>query len=389
MKIKNSGKLIKRIALAVKNKERIIILGDSDMDGVGATVILKETLELISPFYKKRGNIIVYFPDREKEGYGLNNKALANLSKFSPALLFLLDCGIGNAKEISKAQKSGLSVIVIDHHKILPAIPKCLIIDPQQKGGHDKYKILCTAGLIYEITKDLLYKAGVSYDVSRFLEIAALATLSDKVPLREENRNIVEQGEKCLKYTQRKGLKSLMNLTHFSGLGGTQEIESKLLKALGSAKIIKHKNEDYLLLESKNFSQSRLLAKRLIKEGEEKREAANNILKEIISKLTKEKQGEIIFEGKKNWNLISLGRVASQLVNIYNKPVFLFKLSPKESVASARLPSGYDGVKAMESCGDLFITYGGHAPACGFRAKNSNFAKIKSCLNKYFKNYGK
>jgi len=385
MKLKNSDKFVKAIVSALYKKERIILLGDSDLDGVGAVIILKETLEILSSFYKKKGSLVVYFPDREKEGYGLNRKALADLSRLSPALLILLDCGIGNALEIEEAKKKGFEVVVIDHHKILPLVPKCLIIDPQQKGGVEDERILCTAGLCYKLSTELLSKAMVSYNPSQFLEIAALSTLADKVPLKRDNKEIVRQGIMALDYTQRPGLRTLINFTGFLNQG-LKEVDDKLLSALDSAQTKRHLNESYLLLESQSLDRAQFLVKKLIKQGKEKKEEANRILEEIISRLDNKKGSEIIFEGDKNWPLIALGRVASHLVGKYKKPVFLFKIGKEESVASARLPVGIDGVKALGSCRRLLITYGGHAPACGFRIQNSNLSKLNKCLNKYFQN---
>ena len=383
MKLKNSEQFIDKIISTVHQKKRIILLGDSDLDGAGAVVILREALSLLSPFYRKKNSVVVYFPDREKEGYGLNAKALSYLSKFSPALLILLDCGIGNAKEVEEAKEIGFDVMIIDHHEILPTIPKCLIIDPKQKGGKKELQVLCTAGITYKLVTDLLNKAMIPYNASQFLEVAALSTLADKVPLKGESRRIVHQGVMALDYTQRPGLRALINSTGFLNKD-FKEIEDKLLRALNSSQIVRHINEDYLLFEAQSSNKIQALVKKLIKQGQAKREEADKALEEIILRLKKEKPDNIIFEGGKKWSLITLGRVASQLVSLYKKPVFLFKIRDKESVASVRLPSGLDGVKALEHCGQLLITYGGHAPACGFRVKNSNLPKLKECLNKYF-----
>lgn len=384
MKLKNSDKFIKTIISAAHQKKRIVLLGDSDLDGAGAVVILREALSLLSPFYRKKNSVVVYFPDREKEGYGLNKKALSYLSEFAPALLILLDCGIGNSVEIEEAKKKGFEVIIIDHHEILPSIPKCLIIDPKQKGDSKDLRILCTAGLVYELVSELLNKVMIPYNASQFLEVAALSTLADKVPLKGDNKRIVQQGIMALDYTQRPGLRALINLTGFLNQD-LKEVEDKLLRALNSSQIVRHINEDYLLFEAQSQNKIQALVKKLIHQGKIKREEADKVLVEIVSRLDKKNQINIIFEGGKNWSLITLGRVASQLVNRYKKPVFLFKIRKKESVASARLPSGVDGVKALEHCSKLLLTYGGHAPACGFRVKNSNLDKLGNCLNKYFK----
>ena len=131
--IKNIKKAGQRILEAAVSKEKIILYGDADMDGVASVIILKEALEILG-----NSPVQVYFPDREKEGYGLNKEALKFLEKFSPALLITLDCGIGNVKEVDLAKKMGFEVIIVDHHEALQKLPQAsIIVDPKQP--EDKY----------------------------------------------------------------------------------------------------------------------------------------------------------------------------------------------------------------------------------------------------------
>lgn len=147
MEIKNLKKVADRIKKAIKNKERIILYGDADLDGSSSVIILQESIKNLG------GQVAaVYFPDREIEGYGISKDGLEYLKRFSPALLITLDCGISNIKEVSLAKKMGFSVIIIDHHEILDKIPKAeIVVDPKQKGDRS-FKGFANAGLTFRLS---------------------------------------------------------------------------------------------------------------------------------------------------------------------------------------------------------------------------------------------
>ena len=381
--MKNTKEVVERILKAVQKKEKIILYGDSDLDGAASVILLKEALEALSPIYKKKDFLSVYFPNRETEGHGLNKLSLKNLAAFSPALLFTLDCGIGDAEEIELAKKMGLEVIVVDHHKVLPRIPDALIIDPKQEDDPYPFKDLCAAGVVYNLIKFLLNEAGVFADNRKYLELCALATISDQMPLIEENRKIVSEGLLAFLYTQRPGLKILSELTDYKG-GGVEEIRQKINPPLNSADFKDHLNETYLLLIEEDYETALSMAEALINKSKKKKENAREVYDEIMARIG-DNDSTVIFEGDPNWPLIALGGVASNLCNKFQKPVFLFKVNKqKENIGSARLPYGTDGVIAMTYCEEFLIGYGGHAAACGFRFKAENTEKFKEYLIKYF-----
>lgn len=391
LEIKNTKKGAERILEAVATKEKIILYGDADLDGVSSVVILKEALDIL-------GNlpVQVYFPDREKEAYGLNKEALKFLDKFSPALLITLDCGIGNVEEIGLAKKMGLEVIIIDHHEALKKLPPAsIIVDPKQPKDKYPFKYLAAGGVAYKFSKFMLSLAEQKYRPEKFLELALLATLYDKVPLKEENEKLVKQGIDVLSFTERRGLKVLMEKTSLDDFN-LKEIQEKIITPLSAAKIKNHLSEAYSLLIEKNKAKSEKIADILIKRAKQKREKQDNIFKEVESRLEFKPSkalkdflpdGQsipIVFEGDSSWPLIMLGSVASRISQAYDKPCFLFKKGKSESSGSVRMPKGLDAVKAMASCESLLITYGGHAPAAGFRIKNKNLKKFKEGLIKYF-----
>lgn len=375
--IKNLKKATSRLLTAIKNKERVLLYGDADPDGVASVVILREALEELGLKPAQ-----VYFPDREKEGYGINENALKILAKLAPALFVALDCGIGNVEEIDLAKKIGFEIIIIDHHKMLPKVPEVSIIcNPRQKGDKYPFKELATAAIAYKLAKLLFIFVEKEYQPEKFLELVALATLADLMPLEDENERLVKEGILALNFTKRPGLKSLMELSQFENLN-LAEVRRKIVSPLNAALSKDHLNEAYLLLIEKDSKKARKKAKNLIERTKLRKEEIKRIEREVEESI--DLSQKIIFEGGKTWPLVLLGPVASRICQRYKKPIFLFKKGKTESPGAVRMPKGLDGVKAMISCRQLLKTYGGHPPAAGFRIKNENLEKFKKCLIDYF-----
>ncbi len=381
--ILGARKLAQKIIQTVSKKEPIVIFADADLDGVSAAVILKETFEILNPEYRKKG-IKVYFPNREKDGYGITVSALEILKKYAPAQFFALDCGVSNIREVAIAKKLGFSVSVIDHHQILDdKLPKAdVVIDLLQKNETYPFKTFCTAGLMYKLVKPILNDSLLSWEPDRFLELVALATVADMMPVEDENKIMIDQGLNALKYTKRNGLKALKDVTKLIDDEVT-EVSQKIIAPLNSAERSGHLTETYILLTSQSRREAVVLARALVKQNLEKKKRVREIVEEVEEKI-KDKNNIIVFEGDRNWSTIMIGVVASKICNRYKKPVFLFKIGKEESVGSVRPPKGCDGVKAMASCKSLFLGYGGHALACGCRIKNSNMEKARIALEKYF-----
>jgi len=384
MAIKNLDKAVERVIAAAKNQEKIIIYGDSDMDGAISTLILKEVFEYLNSFYLEEENLKVYFPDRESEGYGINKKALQKLASFAPALFFSLDCGVTNIAEIELAKQMGFEVVVIDHHQIIDRAPDALVVDPHQPGDEHPFKQFANAGLVLRLAQLIVKDEQILKD---FGALAALASIGDKVPEAGENKEIIEVGMSNLDAIHRIGYQMLCDSQDFRNKN-RDELGQKIINPLNRASHINNINQSFLLLTSKDQNVCQKICQKLIEESqkklEEKRKVTDQVNQRIINR--DGQVDEAIFEGDKYWDLIALGSAASDLVNKYNKPVFLFKIGSEESIGSARLPSKANGVKALESCQQYLTTYGGHPPACGFRFKNENMEQVGKGLLEYFKN---
>ncbi|MDO8264785.1 MAG: DHH family phosphoesterase [Candidatus Parcubacteria bacterium] len=379
-KFKNLDKVINRVLTAIANKEKIILYGDSDPDGVSSVIIFKEAIEALG------GKInAFFFPDREKEGYGINKTALNILKSKAPALFIVFDCGLGNIEEVDMAKKMGFEVIIIDHHEPLPKKPNAsLIINPKQKGDLYPFKTFACAGVVYKIAKALLSSAGKKHKLESFLELVAIATISDQMPIEADNKKLINDGLLSLNLTERPALKALIKLTKYTG-NGIDEIRQKIVPPLNASNAKDHLNDAFIFLIEKNKGKAEKLARLLMKKQEIRKKEIKRINEETEFKIASSEES-IIFEGDKSWPLVLLGPVGSKVCQKHNKPVFLYRHLKKESPGAVRTPIGCDGVKAMVSCRKYLGIYGGHPKAAGFRLKNENLKDFKKCLIKYFKN---
>jgi single-stranded-DNA-specific exonuclease len=392
LKIKNIDKAAERIKKAVLSNEQIIIYGDGDLDGISSMVIVKESIDnLISLLSKEKKELfpVVYAfsPDRKNEGYGLNDKALAFIkSKVSKGLIITLDCGITNFKEIEDAKNSGFSVVVIDHHKAIGGIPEAaeIVVDPKQPDDEYPFKEYANVGIAFKLSEELLGDKLSPMLKDSFIELTALATISDMMPEVGENEQWIKEGLEKIEYSQRPAIRAIFSILNPMDFGSKRDMVSKINSALNSAVIENHIPKPYLFLIESDFDKAKKIAEELFLESQEKQREIAVLVNELIEKISMSDGSSIIFEGSHLWEPEYLGAVASRLCNYFNKPVFLYKKGEEFSRGTVRVPKGFDAVKAMESCKELLVMFGGHAPAAGFTVKNSNIFKFEECLKRYF-----
>jgi len=210
-----------------------------------------------------------------------------------------------------------------------------------------------------------------------------MGTIADMVPQTDQNIEIIEEGLRSLKNTFRPALRAFLDI-----LGDGKVFEEsfpKIISALNSAESLNFENESYVLLTSSDKEKCREMAENLLSKNRQKQMEIKNIVEEVERMISKKSDEVIIFEGGLSWKLTLAGPVASILCNKYEKPVFIYKKLDSEATGSVRNPKGTNSVEAMKSCKELLITYGGHINASGFRLKNENLEKFKTCLIEYFK----
>lgn len=382
-KIKNIDKAAERIKQAVKNRERIILYGDSDLDGISSVVILEETIKSLG------GRIdVAFFPDRENDGYGINVAALEKLKDRVPALFITLDLGIGNIKEVEMANAMGFEVIIIDHHETLFGVPPAaIIVDPKQTDDPYPFKGLANVGVTFNLCLELLSDKISKKLKESFLELAALGTIADMVPQTNQNQEIIEEGLRSLKNTFRPALRAFLDILGNGEVFGVPSGSSlpKIISALNAAESVNFENESYALLICSDKKKCNDMAQTLLDKNAYKQTLVKNITQEVERRIAQKPDEPIIFEGDPAWKLTLAGPVASIICNKYAKPAFIYKKLDKESCGSVRNPKGTNSVDAMKECDNFLLTYGGHAQASGFRVKNEHLTRFKDCLNKFFK----
>jgi single-stranded-DNA-specific exonuclease len=392
LKIKNIEKAAERIKQAVLNNEQIIIYGDGDLDGISSMVIVKESIDnLISLLPKEKKElfptVLAFSPDRKNEGYGLNDKALLFIkSKVNKGLIVTLDCGITNFKEIEDARDSGFSVVVIDHHKAIGGIPEAaeIVVDPKQPSDDYPFKEYANVGIAFKLSEELLGDGLSPMLKDSFIELTALATISDMMPEIGENEQWIKDGLEKIEYSQRPAIRAIFSILNPMDFESKRNMVSKINSALNSAVIENHIPKPYLFLIESDFDKAKIVAEELFLESHEKQREIAVLTNELIEKVSMKDDLSVIFEGSYLYEPEYLGAVASRLCNYFNKPVFLYKKGEEFSRGTVRVPKGMDAVKAMESCKELLVMFGGHAPAAGFTVDNGNIFKFEECLKKYF-----
>jgi single-stranded-DNA-specific exonuclease len=378
MEIKNLKKAANRILKAIKKKERIILYGDADLDGTTSVIILKETIKNLGG-----NNTVIYFPDREKEGYGINEIALNYLKKFAPALFLAFDCGISNFKEVILAKKMGFEVIIIDHHEILDRLPKAsIIVDPKQKGDKYPFKELANAGIAFKLSQVLLKEKFNQSLRKNFLELAALATIADSMPAENENKTMIEEGLFSLENSWRPGIRAFLEMGFPEDYLNFRQKVFKIISLLNIRDVQNQLPASFRLLTISSLKEAKEMVKSLSEKAVFRKQRINEIIEQVEEKILIEEEEPIIFVGDDFWELTLLGPVASLILQKYKKPVFLFKKDKNEAQGTIRTPNGVNSIILLKKCKKYLLTYGGHPRASGFRLKNENLEEFKECLIK-------
>ena len=378
MKIKNLSKTASRIRKAIKSNENIVLFSDSDLDGVTSLIILEETIKNLG------GKVSTCcFSDREKEGYGLSESVLKFLKKYSPALLILSDCGIGNFKEVEIAKRFGFEIIIIEHHVVLDKVPAAnIVIDPKQKGDKYPFKFLATCGIVFHLARELLGSKMSESIEKNFLELVALGTIADKMPQKEDNEVFIKEGLNSLSSTFRPCLRVFFKFFPREKYS-LKEITQKIVSVLQITEVKNHLTESYKILSTDSEREAEKILEILREKSLQRLEIIKGITGQIEEKISSENP-LFVFEGGEDIPLVLTGAVASRLFSKFQKPTFIFSVQDNKIRGSTRTPKEVDSVQALKHCSDFLEVYGGHPPAAGFSVKKENLQKLKECLKEYF-----
>ena len=377
-------KAVERILRAIKNKEKIAVYGDYDVDGITSTSIIKIVLEKLGSHPE------IYIPDRGKEGYGMNMPAIKYLKSKKIKLIITVDCGIRSELEISKAQEWGIETILTDHHMPGETIPEAYaVINPKVKNEIYPFADLAGVGVAFKLA-DALIKSSRSAKGKKIkdgfekwlLDLVALGTIADMVPLIGENRTMVKYGLIVLGKTKRVGIKSLFSTSRLELTSknppSTSQISFQIAPRLNAAGRMDHANTSFELLNTDNSDDASRLASELETKNGRRQRLTEKVVKAIENKL--DLKNKIVFAGDAEWPIGILGLAAGKITEKHARPAFIFNQGKNKCQGSIRSIPKFKLVPALEQCKDLLLDYGGHEMAAGFTFLPKNKAKIKKRL---------
>ena len=371
-------KAVDRINEAIENEEKILVYGDYDADGITSTVLLVETLISMG------ANVSSYIPNRFEEGYGPNKEAFTKIIDSGITLIITVDNGIAGVEEVDLANELGCDVIVTDHHKIQDTIPNAYaIIHPEHPEGNYPFKKLAGVGVAFKLAHALL---EIFPDF--LLDLVAIGTIADMVSITDENRIFVKQGLELINDDPRIGLKMLLELSGIDTKIDEQTVGFYIAPKLNSIGRMDSAKLGLTFLMAEEPVTARALAEQIEQYNIQRKQITEDIVKDVISKIEnseKKQKNVIMVSGEYHEGV--LGIVASNIVEKYQKPVFI--MNEKEGVlkGSARSIFDFNIYVAMNKISDLFLAFGGHTLAAGFSFEKSNFEKIEEFLDNEFEEF--
>ncbi|MBP0723828.1 single-stranded-DNA-specific exonuclease RecJ [Bacillus sp. RG28] len=369
---------VERVRKAIDQKEKILIFGDYDADGVSSTTVLLLTLK------KLEADVDFYIPNRFTEGYGPNKKAFQWASDQGYKLIITVDTGIAAVSEVNFANELGMDVIITDHHEAQEVLPNTIATIHPKLSPNYPFKELAGVGVVFKFATALLNRIP-----EEFFEIVSIGTVADLVPLVDENRLIVKKGVRQLRQTKFVGLQALLEISGITSDSITEETigfalgpRINAVGRLGDAKPA----VDLLLEQDKN--QAKLQAQQIDGLNRERQELVNMMTEEAIeqvNQLDDSCSNKVFVLAKEGWNAGVVGIVASRLVDRYYKPVIVLSIDHEKGIAkgSARSIEGFSLFDNLSKCKEILPHFGGHTLAAGMTLAIDDVEELRQRLNQY------
>ncbi len=390
----NMEAAIARLLLAHKNHESLVIFGDYDVDGVTSTTILLEVLRSLG------WSADAYLPNRLDEGYGLSRDGVENcLKKFPVKLLLAVDCGSTAVETIAWLKTQNVEVIVLDHHQVSNPAPEAVaLVNPQlpnDKTSTVNFTELCSAGLAFKLAHALVKRGRenhlpgtAEFDLKPLLDLVALGTIADLVPLIGENRILVTAGLEKINTTKRAGILALKEVAQSPEKLGTHDVGFQLAPRLNAAGRLESAEESLQLLLAKTQKDAAVIAQSLDARNRERQKIEKTITEQVSGVVRSKFNAQndfVIVEGELLWHIGVVGIVASRVLSEFYRPTIIIGGENGEMRGSGRSIAGFDLAAALRECDDLLIKHGGHAMAVGLSVAPDKIDLLRVRLNEIAK----
>ncbi len=381
--LRGVAEAVERIRRARTSGELVAIYGDYDVDGVTSTALLTECLDVLGVTARP------FVPRRDRDGYGLNCAALDRLREEGVGLVVAVDCGISGAREVEHARQIGLDVVVVDHHHVPPTLPNAVaVINPRQVDCPYPFKDLCAVGLVDKLARALLEREG--HAPSRadcWLDLVALGTVADVVPLRGENRSLVVRGLRVANPPTRPGLRALARAAGLpAGRITSEAIAYALAPRLNAAGRLADAEVSLRLLLTRSEVEAEELAAHLDRLNRQRQELTNEALDHARDEILRAAGGsmvdlpKLLIVASEAYAAGVVGLVAARLVEEFHRPAFVAERTSEAVRGSARSIDGFHVTDALTRCRDVLERFGGHARAAGFTAHPDNYDELRQRL---------
>jgi len=385
---------VERLGQARVRREPVVIFGDYDVDGVTATALLEEAMGALG------WAVDCYLPRRLDEGYGLSLEAAGHCRERHAAPLWIaVDCGSTSVEAIGWLGSQGVDVIVVDHHQLSSPAPAArALVNPRRMegsggSGEAAGDGLCSAGLAFKLAHALVkdgrrqgWVEAVRYDLRSLLDLVALGTVADLVPLRGENRILVAHGLGRLGQTDRPGLRALKEISQVGSPVKAVQVGFQLAPRLNAAGRLQDAEAALRLLQARDPSEAARLAGELDARNRQRQAIEQEILAEVIRKVQAQFDPErdyVIVEGSRPWHIGVVGIVATRVLRQYHRPTIILGGDGGLWRGSGRSIEGFDLAAGLRACGDLLVRHGGHAQAAGLTLDPANVDRLRDRLNAY------
>ncbi|HXI83633.1 MAG TPA: single-stranded-DNA-specific exonuclease RecJ [Verrucomicrobiae bacterium] len=372
---------VDRILAAITNEERIVIYGDYDVDGVTSSALLQRVVQAAGAM------VANFLPQRAEEGYGLSADGIARcLKEHKPQLLIAVDCGTSSVREIADLQKQGVDTIVLDHHEPPGELPKCIaLVNPKRIAG-SALGVLASVGVSFKLAHALLKhdkRLAERIDLRDHLDLVAVGTVADIVPLTGENRILVRAGLERLPETQKIGLRALMEIADVPDKVSPYHIGFRMGPRLNASGRLADAMAALELLLTSDAARAAELAKLLNEQNAKRQGIEAQITEEAIAMARVHSGDRVLVLAREGWHVGVIGIVASRVMQAFHRPTVVIGIEDGMGKGSCRSVSGFSIVGALQHCAPLLEKFGGHEMAAGLSVKAGKVDELRETLNEF------